>query len=782
MGISAQASPRPEAQQLHTELDSDSTSAPYIEGTRKRPRAGNDEPNTAACDHCRLRKVRCDRGQPECSNCRKAGVECSSSNPLKRVNQTKQLRDDFSIVLKRLGDVEKTLGTLTELTRQIATRPCPHSIHLHAACPPNHNAVPLLSPRSLELSESNIQSDSPHSTEFAENKSLFEKVEFDQGGERLYNDPAPVVLIKSLLRQATAPLRESARIGERHGDEESYISRALRDPTTRITLQHKMNEFPFKTPCREFVVASDMNPVTTPPRLMVNLFVDGYLENINSRMPIFDPASLHRAIDTHYSEEKPLESTAWALILNNIVLLELSLEIQAARASRSNSYGTNDDILPSFLKNCDRAIGHLDAFMMPSLVNIQALMTLTLAAREFYNNGTAEKVCHVACQVGRAWGLHRSKTRRQGEENIDCCDSEKERGRLFRVLYTLDKQRVFMTGQPCDLYMFDSDHHISTDSSRDRTEHSISDAFNHLMTIWEEIYLKLYTLREAGANGERRASQMRLVMSSMDNFAQLHSKTLSSSSTDVMEDFQPLQMEISYGYLVSQVLILRCDQGSNQSQDKMREISRSCLRLILDVCKTRFTATRIAVLGSLFRNYPIVAFVELVAFHMANLFKNGEYDTAMQADISLVRATCNQLQILQYEQLENMFYVRLRLGLSWALDTLEILGKFLAKPSPIGSSPHDRNGCLSTESSQDPTIAQNFSISDISGSCTLCPNAEDFTHNRLVDFDLFNPDLDTVSSTCQFDKSTSTCQHRSGLAPGGTEGISDWGDVNLNFF
>jgi hypothetical protein len=119
-----------------------------------------------------------------------------------------------------------------------------------------------------------------------------------------------------------------------------------------------------------------MNPITTPPRLMVNLFVDGYLKHINPRTPIFDDAGLHHAIDAHYSDERPQEGRVWALIINNIVLLELGLEIQAARASHSNSRGMNDDILPSFLRNCDRAINNLDAFMVPSLVNVQALMTL----------------------------------------------------------------------------------------------------------------------------------------------------------------------------------------------------------------------------------------------------------------------------------------------------------------------------------------------------------------------------------------------------------------------
>lgn len=67
--------------------------------TRKRSRAqaaegrdgdGEGAP-AAACDHCRQRKVRCDRQQPECSNCMRYGVACNLSSSTKRVNHAKEL-------------------------------------------------------------------------------------------------------------------------------------------------------------------------------------------------------------------------------------------------------------------------------------------------------------------------------------------------------------------------------------------------------------------------------------------------------------------------------------------------------------------------------------------------------------------------------------------------------------------------------------------------------------------------------------------------------------------
>lgn len=67
--------------------------------SRKRPRLRQNDPqssssnsSSSACDQCRIRKVRCDRQQPDCSNCQKAGIACNQTSNFKRVNHTKQLQ------------------------------------------------------------------------------------------------------------------------------------------------------------------------------------------------------------------------------------------------------------------------------------------------------------------------------------------------------------------------------------------------------------------------------------------------------------------------------------------------------------------------------------------------------------------------------------------------------------------------------------------------------------------------------------------------------------------
>ncbi|KAK8039546.1 hypothetical protein PG993_007957 [Apiospora rasikravindrae] len=669
--------PAPSSPPRDADPDSDSASLARTAGGRRKRARSNDDTPAAACDQCRLRKVRCDRGLPACSNCRKSGVDCSSNLSAKRVNHTKQLRDDFSVVLTRLDHVDTTLAALTRFIHQVAARPgCTgHNSNAPSSCYAD-DPVPLPTPEDIHEPPNTPESAEPSASEDV----AYDTVESDEGGERVYGYPAPRVLIKALLRQAVGPLLETDQHAERHGNGEGgempYIARALQDPHVRATLQQKVDEFPFRSRRPEAAVLGDFNSLTTPPRLLCNLFLEGYLKHINHRTPIFDDAELRSAIETHYNQEHPKENSAWALIINNVVLLELGLEIQATRASYSHSRGMNDDILPSFLRNCDRAIGNLNTFMVPNLANVQALMTLTLVAREFYSHNTAQRVCQAACQAGRTFGLHRSKAQLWGATGDYDYQSDTARQRVFQVLYTMDKQRVFMTGLPCDLHMFDSDHR------------PFADAFGQLANLWEEIYLKLYTSRAARASAKTRARQVQQLSSSLEKYAKKHADSIPSTLGSRAEDIDPIKIELLYGFLVSQVLVLRCDRRNEKSQDRLRALARKSLNLILAVCKPPLTTPRLALLSSIVGNYPMVAFFELASYRLARLFKTGEIDAAAQGDISLLRAVCEHLQMPENDNLTHIFYARLKLGLGWALDLLETLGEALAR-----TEANDGGGC-----------------------------------------------------------------------------------------
>jgi len=420
-------------------------------------------------------------------------------------------------------------------------------------------------------------------------------------------------------------------------------------------------------------------------------------------------------------------------------------------------------------------------------------------------------------------GIHRSRDSGQvGEGAGIATASEAERDRLFRILYTMDKQRVFMTGQPCDLYLFDSNRRMGPDSSQQ--EHSrctISDAFDHLMTIWEEIYLKLLTSREVGASAETRSHQMRLVAGPLDKFAQRYDEFLSLTRENHTGDTGLLRMELLYGYHVSQILVLQCDRDNKQSFNKILDLARSSLRLIVELCTPPLTTARFALLARIFRRYPMVPFVELVASHLASLSSQGRLDSMALEDVALLRTVCDQLGTMQYDNLTHIFYARLHSGLAWALDTLEILAEVLTRPSPQPRRPMEyprstpSSSSVTTTSLSPPEACGPFLPTKTGGNHPYSSRLKPSRHHddgdefggggggagrpaQMTNFGFYTPDTDgdmmsrPLSPVCQpgsasssFFTTTTTQQPQLDLAAGGPSlppGNPNWVDFNLDFF
>ncbi|KAI1411056.1 hypothetical protein F5Y13DRAFT_201587 [Hypoxylon sp. FL1857] len=629
--------------------------------TRKRPRSRNDDLPPAACDQCRSRKVKCDRLQPQCSNCRKARVPCISSGASKRVNQTKQLQVlEPRLQGQRLDDVDQTLSTLTQLTQQIAAR-------TYASSPkPSPNTPSIAQPtRASSLGDHNAILPSAKGNQcgmVADEGCLYTTVKLEHGGERIYPYPAALALINALSRELAKFLSERMEEGDSNADI------VTKDPTLQAALRRQLDGYPYRTHCKQPIVTSDHGPITTPPQLLVELFVDGFLRNINISTPIFDEASLRRAIEAHYSGGILGENDAWALIFNNIVVLMLGLEAQAARAIQSNSRDMNDDLIPSFLRNCDRALADLEPFMRPSLINVRALLTLALVARQFYGNIMFERVCHAACQVGRTLGLPRSERRGNGAD-----ENSAERKRLFRVLYALDKQRVFASGQPCDLYSFDSDLVLAPSAEHELPGRKLINAFDHMMEIWEEIYLALYSSRAIASGKAYRAQQVRRIAQLIDGWHEQNHKFLEATFLDGTAELVNLQLELKYCYHVTQVLALCHDRQNERTQQQLRNHDRTCLKLIIEAGCLSAGAARIALLSRILGNYPIAAFIDLVAFHFNTLTKLGSPDAELESDFEILLTVCRRLQMLQHPNFSSVYFTHLHKGMTWALSILELL-------------------------------------------------------------------------------------------------------------
>lgn len=292
------------------------------------------------------------------------------------------------------------------------------------------------------------------------------------------------------------------------------------------------------------------------------------------------------------------------------------------------------------------------------------------------------------------------------------------------MLYGLDKQRVFLTGDPCDLYHFDSDLDLwKTKSGKvESPSRRLTAAMDDMMMIWEEVYLKLYSARAIAAGATYLSSQVAGLMQLLTRWSEHHPGVLETTASrsslgeslfgsniqhslggNEVDELVSLQLELRYCYYVTHVLILRCDRSKNErSQVQMRHHARTSLRLIVEMgsmedstlpTPNHFAKARLALLSRALGAYPMVAFMDLVAFHLDEILPSRtrpSSDTAhsesddVESDIELFNSVLRLLQGLQNVDRPSTYLNRTRQGLEWATRVLEETKKAFLMGSQTG--------------------------------------------------------------------------------------------------
>ena len=170
-----------------------------------------------------------------------------------------------------------------------------------------------------------------------------------------------------------------------------------------------------------------------------------------------------------------------------------------------------------------------------------------------------------------------------------------ERHKCFWTLYFLDKKRVFLTGRPCSIYLFDSDTNLpkcdlNTLPNQIRTSHL------HMTSIWEQSYIKLYSPRSLRQNADTRNDQSAQLHELCREWVSQYESLLSKPSQQEDMTVTCLRLELRFCYFVTLVLILRCNNKFD-SRKQVIEYSRSALRIITSVHHTGTSIQGIGLLG-----------------------------------------------------------------------------------------------------------------------------------------------------------------------------------------
>ncbi|KAJ5560131.1 hypothetical protein N7513_002530 [Penicillium frequentans] len=605
-----------------------------MQKTRKRPRLSSEaDSTTPACNQCRSRKIRCDRKQPECSACCKAGVPCDFSASFKRTNPARQLLHDFSSVLSRLDHVDRTLARLSEQVKSLT-----------ANCIVTTEPLPLPTTKDRNAPEMDTE-EGPD--DMASKQDLLTV----GCGERLYSYPAALCLFRASQKLLRAALHTEPP--SLHGP----LAAGVGIPALRPSLLRHYEMFPFRQGCTEPPITSDQRPITPPPQDVLYSVLDRYLNHINLHTPVFEAGVLYGIIPECYRSNGPSDHRAWLVCLNSIVLLTLHLDARVARRSGLDidPWRKHSEVISDALNNCRRALAELDALSQPTMVNIQALIMLALVTREFFINAVFEKVCSAACKIARSIGLHRCV----GTVNDSALQA---RQRLFWILYAMDKTRVFLSGHSPDLYLFDSEFQPLPSTPLMPVEMQLKSTAAHMMAVWEEIYIGLYSARAVFLGAEHRREQLHRLNRLCDERLPSHPSLVSRDP-----GLRLMQLEIKYCYHVSKILIHRCHRTAEEWQIT-REHAVSALKIITDVFEEPVTPGSCMVLGRMFQNYPLVAFHDLCA-----RFLTGEGAVDLAGIVPQLISVRRQLSSLENKDIPNAYVTKLHLGVAWCTELMSMI-------------------------------------------------------------------------------------------------------------
>lgn len=330
----------------------------------------------------------------------------------------------------------------------------------------------------------------------------------------------------------------------------------------------------------------------------------------------------------------------------------------------------------------------------------------------------------------------------------------------------MDKCRTFLTGNPCDLYLFDSEIHLNNDTEDESPDAKLNCAFDHMMHVWEEVYLTLYSTRASLAGPRIRAQRVSSMRDLAASWAQRYGGLMETTDSGFEPEMYPRCLELKYCYHITQVLILRCDRRT-PVQRQLVDHARACLRVIASIASMPVTTLSLASLGRMLQNYPIASFTELLRFHLYNLSRGGCPDEAVGDDVELFRRTSRSIKAMQHPNLPQTYLTRLGVGISWLLEGVEaveeITGRSLnasdMKMQPLHMVHVDSSrSCISSYSSSAVMSTGDDSIgrpqsgrgSSLASSLPSSPEKEHrhpLSEAELTSFGVATPLTDPMSTT-----------------------------------
>ncbi|KAL0942746.1 C6 transcription factor [Colletotrichum truncatum] len=590
-----------------------------------------DYPDTRdhlACDQCRIKKIRCGKERPNCSNCNRMNLDCNWSGQGKKPNQTVVLNKSISTMGERLrlieGNISGIQRSLQRLDLTIASRLGLNNEDVHA-----FSGVGSSPPRSTSNQGSSTISSSSSSVVSDMSSFGYHIVHDAQGHERCVGPSSLLSLIHS-IDDLSMPEAEGAG-------------------ANAATAREKIRELGYNTSQPLFSNVSDGSAIKEPPMLIVEALIEPYFDSINSHFPIFTREGFCRLMNTSRAESNPAFNRPFAICANNMVLLTLSAK---ALHSRSKSTSTSNidrvtesidvELIQSFISNANRAMVQVEQLLSPRLVNVQALLSLCFVAQMWLCEDVFNLALTLAAHVAKSMGLCQPQalsTSRLSHEEVQ------ERRNVLQCLYYLDRAVCWNSGS---LSNTSGDVVMMIEAMKRPDEPpSLMDAKFALAQIEDDLYTSFYsknTLLCEQISMKTRAIQARL----QDWRAVCNLDEQDGGNGVAQVPCSRLELDISFHYARMRLM------WPFVREAEARSLLLSDCRASLLLLRQLWDAT------SKHDHYPsfawlIVSFPTSVIFQFASQFEDSHSSTD---DLELLNFLSTSLQNVSMFATENSYVIR----------------------------------------------------------------------------------------------------------------------------
>lgn len=521
-----------------------------------------------ACDHCRTRKIRCDRQIP-CAQCSTVKLNCSFSNPVpkprehrQRILISAQYEKKIDSIEHKLGRIEKALGSLSQNHHLTSSQMPPSPPTATSGTTPGNTAG--------SISNSDIDVDARQSLSSRTPASTTRDVEHAFEGDSSVR--AHVAFAGSFARQAIE--RSSfGEAGSRVNDALSALHQILtiHRPTKDDDLLDENPTGP-----------ADPRAMTMPP-LDVTLQL---LRELGQKLPptfelICAVTSIEYFTDqcrrVYFATEEFTKAT-FVIVNVGLYFIFQGKIIEASKSGDGNRAANIRNYCNMCQQNIKATLQSLNLLVPPRKENVIALVLGASYAVQASNPSQAWLLNSTACQLCISLGYQRNALL-PGEDET----TKNNRATLFWIAYILDRALALRLGRPAVL----QDYEITLN----RTLQHLGEFEAHRETIqcWlaqagvqGQVYEELYSPAALRGSAERRSQSAR-------NCANI----LQAERAKVKHRIQRLELHTTQVESEVELALIRSDELANLSMltlvyralpPDISELAPHCSRIFASEC------------------------------------------------------------------------------------------------------------------------------------------------------------------------------------------------------